>query len=220
VICIPLRLTRKQDKALNFVWAGSSPYVPYDPRDWRERELNGKQIRFFFRPAAMSDTVPPTLGDEDESATIDHPAFYREILDSAVDTAVIGTDAKGRITTWSAGAYHITGWSGAEMLGQHLSAIFTPEDRAAGRPDMEMRAADQSGRANDMRWHLRKDGRRFFAHGSISPLKAPLKGYVKSFRDATQQHQTETALKESQARYTSLFNSIDAGFCIVDIEFD
>jgi PAS domain S-box-containing protein len=168
----------------------------------------------------MSDAGPPTLGDEDESATINHPALYREILDSAVDTAVIGTDMKGHITTWSAGAHHITGWSAAEILGQHLSTIFTPEDRAAGRPAMEMRAADQSGRANDMRWHLRKDGRRFFAHGSISPLRAPLKGYVKSFRDATQQHQTETALKESQARYTSLFNSIDAGFCIVDIEFD
>jgi PAS domain S-box-containing protein len=167
----------------------------------------------------MSDADPATL-DDGESATIEDPTLYREILDSAVDTAVIGTNPQGHITTWSAGAHHITGWSAPEMLGEPLSTIFTPEDRAAGRPAMEMRAADQSGRATDMRWHLRKDGRRFYAHGSISPLKAPLKGYVKSFRDATQQHLTEAALKVSQARYTSLFNSIDAGFCIVDIEFD
>jgi PAS domain S-box-containing protein len=168
----------------------------------------------------MSEAPSPTLSEEGEPATIEYHALYREILDSAVDTAVIGTNTEGHITIWSAGAHHITGWSAAEMLGQPLSTIFTPEDRAAGRPALEMRAADESGRANDMRWHLRKDGRRFYAHGSISPLKAPLKGYVKSFRDATQQHQTETALKESQDRYTSLFNSIDAGFCIVDIEFD
>ncbi len=150
----------------------------------------------------------------------EHPTLYREILDSAVDTAVIGTDAEGHITVWSAGAHHITGWAATEMLGRPLSTIFTPEGRAAGRPAMEMRAADQSGRANDMRWHLRKDGRRFYAHGSISPLKAPLEGYVKSFRDATEQHVTETALKESKDRYTWLFNSIDAGFCVVDVEFD
>ena len=127
-------------------------------------------------------------------------ALYREILDSAVDTAVVSTDVHGRIVTWSAGAHHITGWSAEEMIGQPLATIFTPEDRAAGRPSVEMRAADQSGRANDMRWHLRKDGRRFYAHGSVSPLQPPLKGYVKSFRDATVQHQTEQALKEAQER--------------------
>jgi PAS domain S-box-containing protein len=147
----------------------------------------------------MSDKSPSALFSDIEAATADS-ALYREILDSAVDTAVIGTDTRGRIIIWSAGAQHITGWTAGEMLGQPLDTFFTPEDRAAGRPAMEMRAADQSGRAKDMRWHLRKDGGRFYAHGSISPLKPPLKGYVKSFRDATVQHQTETALKEAQER--------------------
>lgn len=150
--------------------------------------------------AVMNDEDLPTLNDAMDSAPPVSDALYREILDSAVDTALIGTDVQGRIVTWSAGAQHITGWSAEEMLGQPLATIFTPEDRAAGRPAMEMRAADQSGRANDMRWHLRKDGRRFFAHGSISPLKPPLRGYVKSFRDATVQHQTEIALKGAQER--------------------
>ncbi len=106
------------------------------------------------------------------------------------------------------------------MLGRPLATIFTPEDQAAGRPALEMRRADETGRASDMRWHETKDGRRFFAHGSINPILGPASGYVKSFRDATQQELTEAALRESQERYASLFNSIDAGFCIVDIEFD
>jgi PAS domain S-box-containing protein len=147
-------------------------------------------------------------------------ALYREIIDSAIDTAIIGTDADGRIILWSQGARHITGWSDEDMLGQPLATIFTPEDQAAGRPALEMRRADETGRASDMRWHQTKDGRRFFAHGSINPILGPASGYVKSFRDATQQELTEAALRESQERYASLFNSIDAGFCIVDIEFD
>ena len=149
-----------------------------------------KDVTSELNPAIDPDAGLPAL----------HDALYLEILDSAIDTAVIGIDTRGDIITWSAGAQCITGWNAAEMLGRPLATIFTPEDRAAGRPALEMRAADQSGRATDMRWHLRKDGRQFYAHGSISPLKGPLKGYVKSFRDATVQHQTEVALKEAQER--------------------
>ena len=147
-------------------------------------------------------------------------ALYREIIDSAVETAIIGTDSEGQIILWSKGAHQITGWTDEEMLGQPLATIFTPEDRAAGRPALELQRAADTGRASDVRWHLTKDGRRFFAHGSINPILGPSSGYVKSFRDATQQQLIETALKESQDRYASLFKSIDAGFCIIDIEFD
>jgi PAS domain S-box-containing protein len=147
-------------------------------------------------------------------------ALYREIIDSAIDTAIIGTDPEGQIILWSQGARQITGWNDEEMLGRPLATIFTPEDRTAGRPALEMRRADETGRASDMRWHETKDGRRFYAHGSINPILGPAGGYVKSFRDATQQHLTESALKESEDRYASLFNSIDSGFCIVDMEFD
>jgi PAS domain S-box-containing protein len=147
-------------------------------------------------------------------------ALYREIIDSAIDTAIIGTDPEGQIILWSQGARQITGWNDEEMLGRSLATIFTPEDRAAGRPELEMRRADETGRASDMRWHETKDGRRFYAHGSINPILGPAGGYVKSFRDATQQHLTESALRESEDRYASLFNSIDSGFCIVDMVFD
>ena len=171
------------------------------------------------RDFSASQETRTSLSAEEVSERAQN-ALYREIIDSAIDAAIIGTDSQGHIILWSQGARQITGWSAEDMLGQPLAIIFTPEDRAAGRPALEMRRADQLGRAADMRWHATKDGRRFYAHGSINPILGPAGGYVKSFRDATQQHLTETALKESEDRYASLFNSIDAGFCIVDIEFD
>jgi PAS domain S-box-containing protein len=146
--------------------------------------------------------------------------LYRETIDSAIDTAIIGTDPQGNIVLWSQGAQHITGWNDEEMLGRPLATIFMPEDRAAGRPELELKRADETGRASDMRWHETKDGRRFYADGSINPILGPAGGYVKSFRDATQQHLTAGALRESEDRYASLFNSIDSGFCIVEMEFD
>jgi PAS domain S-box-containing protein len=90
------------------------------------------------------------------------PAYsYRAIVDGAVDFAIITTDGQGVITDWNAGAVQILGWTREEMLGQPVDCIFSPEDRLAGRPALEMQIAIAAGRASDERWHLRKDETRF-----------------------------------------------------------
>ena len=127
----------------------------------------------------------------------------RAILDSASDFAIIATDSDGRVTDWSVGAERIMGWSAAEMFGQTAERFFTPEDRACGRLKEEMRSALSDGRASDERWHLRKDGSRFWASGEMMPLRddagAHL-GYVKILRDRTNAHRDREALKATEAR--------------------
>ena len=50
--------------------------------------------------------------------------------------------------------------------------IFTPEDRERGAPEAEMAKALAEGRAENERWHLRKDGSRFWGSGLLLPLGA------------------------------------------------
>lgn len=78
------------------------------------------------------------------------------------------------------------GWSASEALGESTSLFFTEEDRAAGVPAGEMRCALQEGRAIDERWHVRKEGERFWASGEMSRLHDMAErhvGFVKILRD-------------------------------------
>ncbi|WP_342154640.1 PAS domain S-box protein [Methylorubrum sp. SB2] len=131
-------------------------------------------------------------------------ARQRAVFESSVDFAMIVTDPAGIITDWNPGAEHVMGWTAEEMRGQDASHFFTPEDRAHGRVEHEMGQSRQHGRASDERWHLRKDGQRFWASGEMMLLRdgtgAHL-GYVKILRDRTAEHLAGVALRETQERY-------------------
>ncbi|MCP1117790.1 PAS domain S-box protein [Robbsia andropogonis] len=165
------------------------------------------------------DTRTETSGDRALVSAAAERARHRAIVDSASDYAIIVTDLSGAITDWSAGATSVFGWTSAEMIGKPLAMIFTKEDRAAGTPEREMRAALAQDSGKDERWHERRGGTRFWASGEISPLRDDTgqhHGYVKVLRDRTTEHTATQALDLAEARYRALFDSIDEGFCIIE----
>ncbi|QJE01380.1 PAS domain S-box protein [Massilia forsythiae] len=144
----------------------------------------------------------------------------RLIIDNAVDYAIIGLDLHGVITSWNVGAANVMGWSAREAIGRPAQMIFTPEDVDAHIPAAEMSAAIRTGRGIDERWHLRKDGSRFWGNGEIMPLRnerGELEGYMKILRDRTAQHEVATALVESEDRYRTLHDAMEEGFCLIEV---
>ncbi|CAA2161223.1 Blue-light-activated protein [Methylobacterium brachiatum] len=128
---------------------------------------------------------------------------YRAIFDSTTDFAIIVSDPNGHVTDWNIGAERILGWSTEEMVGEHTAVFFTPEDRATGRVEEEMRLAREAGRAGDERWHLRNDGSRFWASGEMMLLRdagGVHLGYLKILRDRTDEHRAGEALQEAEVR--------------------
>ena len=115
------------------------------------------------------------------------------IAASMPDFAIMTMDEKGVITSWSAGAERLFGYSEGEVVGQPCDLIFTDEDRASGAPLQEMLTARENGRALDERWHRRKDGSTVFVSGIMSPMRlGRLKGFAKIARDMTTQKRDET----------------------------
>jgi PAS domain S-box-containing protein len=152
------------------------------------------------------------------SGASEDAARYRAILESAADYAIVTLEPEGRITSWNAGAAQLLGWSEAEALGRHTDFFFTPEDRQNGRPEEEIACAIERGRAEDERWHLRKDGSRFWGSGVLLPLRSgPQRGFLKVMRDRTAQRGARAALAASEARLSLALSAAELGIWDLDL---
>lgn len=121
------------------------------------------------------------------------------LTESFTDYAIVSTDVDGRVDSWNPGATNIFGYSEDEIIGRSADLLFTPEDVARGVPQQEMQNARKSGRAVDERWHIKKDGTRFFASGVMVPLYVGerLTGYAKIAADLTERKRNAEALQRA-----------------------
>jgi PAS domain S-box-containing protein len=144
-------------------------------------------------------------------AVPDEATLLRLLVEAARDFAIFALDPDGTILTWNPGVRAITGYDEHEFIGMDCAAIFTPEDRAGHIPVTERETARRDGQALDERWHVKKDGSRFWGSGSMHALyddTGSLKGFAKILQDRTKEKQHEDRLeelvKERTARYKKL----------------
>jgi PAS domain S-box-containing protein len=144
-------------------------------------------------------------------------AQLRQIIDGATDTAIISTDERGFVTSWSFGAQRIFGWREEEMVGQKLDRLFTEEDRERGQLAREMNDALAHGRGGgDEGWRIRKDGSRMWAAGEMSPVRSEtgaVIGFTKVVRDRTAQRRAEDAA-EQERRSLQILNRAGSALAI------
>ena len=136
---------------------------------------------------------------------------YRLLVEGATGFAIIRLDFGGRVSMWNVGAARILGYDEAEVIGEHFSRFFTPEDLAAGKPERELAQARAKEKGDDDNWLVRKDGTRFWASGATTALRdeaGELMGYAKIVRDMTERRQTLEAQRESDERFRTLADNI------------
>ncbi len=123
----------------------------------------------------------------------------RLIMNSVDDYAIITSDTNGIISGWNTGAEKIFGYAESEIIGKPAAVLFTPEDRERGKPEEEMQTAAKTGSSEDERWHLRKDGTKFYVSGVMQPLKnGKIDGFVKIARDLTERYKIEQIKRDKE----------------------
>lgn len=123
---------------------------------------------------------------------------YARVVDSLRGYAVVLLDTQGIVRAWNRAATDIFGLAAEAVIGTHFERLFTPEDRSADAPRLEMAQAVANGKADDNRWMMRSDGLRLWAEGVLMPLfgdDGQHSGFCKVVRDATTDYRDAESLR-------------------------
>ena len=126
---------------------------------------------------------------------------FRLLIQSVTDYAIYMLSPEGIITNWNAGAERIKGYTPQEIIGEHFSKFYGPEDLAAGLPQIGLETARREGRFEKEGWRYRKDGSKFWANVVIDAIRTPageLIGYAKITRDMTERRQAQEQLERAR----------------------
>jgi PAS domain S-box-containing protein len=149
---------------------------------------------------------------------------FLRIIEQVRDHAMFLVDLHGGIASWNEGVRKILGWEASDWIGQSVEVAFTDDDQRAGVPADEMRAASQTGRADDDRWMRHKSGAHFFALGAMTRIDDAAgrpAAYLKVLSDYTGSRLAQegrerllaserTARREAENQAASLTAAIDA----------
>ena len=143
--------------------------------------------------------------------TPEDKALYSHLVEGLSEYAVFALSPAGLILSWNAGAENTFGYTAEEVLGKSFELIFTAEDRASGAPKNELETALNGTATQHDRWHVRKDGTRFWGTNTIETLFDTSRnfiGYTKLVRDTTSNHLAVQKIHDSEQEFRLLFESV------------
>jgi PAS domain S-box-containing protein len=131
--------------------------------------------------------------------------FLQSIAENSAD-AIVTADVHGRVTYWSPGGEELFGYRAEEVLGQRAATYYRGGVEEA-RAFMQRLQAEGRIRSYETAFRA-KDGRWMEVSSSLSLLRdvhGTIIGTLAIYKDMTVHKRAEEALRESEAKYRTLF---------------
>lgn len=142
-----------------------------------------------------------TAKREQDRALYESEERFRMLVQGVHDYAIYMLDTAGHVTNWNAGAEAIKGYTADEIVGQHFSRFYTPQDQERGEPQFALTTALREGKYEREAWRVRKDGTLFWASVVLDPIydeQGRHIGFAKITRDITERKKAQEELEETR----------------------
>ena len=164
-----------------------------------------KMVKRWFPSARQPKVEIPASRNSDRDLTTERlrqsEERFQVLIESIQDYAIYILDPNGFVISWNSGAQRIKGYSAQEIIGQHFSRFYTPDDLRINKPQRNLEHAARKGRYEDESLRVRKDGSIFWANVLISAIRdssGNLTGFAKVVRDITERKASEQRLYEAE----------------------
>ncbi|MGB5079690.1 MAG: PAS domain S-box protein, partial [Burkholderiales bacterium] len=164
---------------------------PLESRVYVNRDESGRAVRV----VGVCQDVTEKLRTEERAKASEER--FRMMVENVRDYAIYMLDSKGHVISWNLGAERINGYKADEVIGEHYSRFFLPEQAARGDPGMQLEFASIQGRYESEGWRVRKDGSHLWAHIIVTPLldeAGNRRGYSEITHDITERKRVEEDL--------------------------
>jgi PAS domain S-box-containing protein len=142
-----------------------------------------------------------------EKATQESEQRFKILVEGVSDYAIYMLNSEGNVTNWNAGAMRIKGYTADEVIGQHFSRFYTPEEREQGMPARALEIAATTGKYEAEGRRQRKDGSQFWASVVIDRIldaNGKLVGFAKITRDITERREVQQRLERTREQLYQL----------------
>src|SRR5258706_5377142 len=166
------------------------------------------------------EIVECTGGQTPNRAAANDEKPLNAILEMAFD-GLIELDSKGLITAWNSRAEKLFGWSGSDLIGQHVQTIVSPRQREAFLSSVERVIACGVKFVLEEPLPMRalhRDGRRFSTELFLYPRRSGRDYRITVLvRDLTDREQLQNLLAE-RAEQRAILNFIEDGYTELDLQ--
>jgi len=133
---------------------------------------------------------------------------------------IVAIESNATVRMWNKAASEVFGWSEAEVL--HRPIPIVPPDRLAECQQLRDAVANGQTLFGIETYRRKQDGSELIVSISAAPVyddSGSIDEIMLIFQDITARKQSEAALRDSELRYRTLFETMDQGFCVCEMLF-